>query len=94
MGESTNVALAYCAGLIDGEGCVHITRHRREKYIHGHGFGLIVSLNIIELKPIEYLVGILGGTHYLYINKKYGYYMHKWSIYGRAAADALKKIRK
>lgn len=94
MGESTNVALAYCAGLIDGEGCIFITRHRRKKYLHEHGFGLMVSLNIIELKPIEFLVGVLGGNRYIYINKKYNYYMNSWNMYGRAAADALKKIRK
>ncbi|HUV85233.1 MAG TPA: LAGLIDADG family homing endonuclease [Methanosarcinales archaeon] len=107
MGKSTEIALAYCAGLIDGEGCIAISRgHTRSR--SGIKYPKFIMQVVVELsgtpRPLEFLKGILGGIIY---ERKKGWSINSfsqgnknkwryfvWKVNSDAALEALKKIRK
>ncbi len=101
MGKSTEVALAYCAGLIDGEGCISISRtDQKKKSTNGQeyyskGFRLFLNMTLNDSrKPLDFLVGILGGKIYKHNRKtKNGGDLFSWYCDGNRALKAIKKIK-
>lgn len=74
--------IAYAAGLLDGEGCVTITRHKdnRDGYIRYLPYITITNTNI---RMVEWLVPAFGGSytiarHYGKWNDCYTWYLCTW----------------
>ncbi len=106
MGTPIKVAYAYCAGLIDGEGCICISKKKTygkdgKKY---QMFGMEIAVEITATtKPLDYLKGIFGG--YVYERKKgwnknsfsqgnkNGWRFFRWTIGSDRALEALKKMK-
>lgn len=85
--------IAYCAGLFDGEGCVHIARiHTKKKNLT---FQLNCKVSINHLFALELFRFFFGGS----IRKekqdeshnKSGL-LHSWSIFGDGAVNFLTHI--
>lgn len=80
--------LAWCAGFIDGEGCVNISQSKTGYYC----IQLVVSCTVME--PLEKLESILGGSSVVMNkvqkgNRKASY---QWKVTGRAAGEVLESI--
>lgn len=82
-GLSDREQLIWLAGFFDGEGCIQCPR------------GLVplrVTVAQINAEPLNVFRRIFGGN--VYREPKPGYRdMHLWAITGRAAVDALLKLR-
>lgn len=75
--------LAYAAGLMDGEGCIHIARSR-------NSYTLQITFNQTDSIIAPWLYAHFNG--YLYKYPKDNYQYHEWSIFSNKAVDFLKKI--
>ncbi len=101
MGKSTEVALAYCAGLIDGEGCISITRtdqrrrDRQNRPWNSKGFRLFLNMAITDDdKPLKYLIGTIGGKTYEHKRRTTtGRKVYSWYLDGNRALRAIKKLK-
>ena len=100
MGKSTEVALSYCAGFIDGEGCISIVKTDQRKksnnveYYYSRGFRLFLNMSITDsTKSLDYLVGALGGKTYVHARKtNMNRQVFSWYCDGNRALTAIKKI--
>jgi hypothetical protein len=101
MGKPIEMAYAYIAGIIDGEGC--ITIERRDQYYKkkngryydcGITYTLFISVTQIDDIIPKYLYGIFGGSHHpVYRNKPDGRHTYyRWQIASNKARNVLKKI--
>ena len=54
--------LAYTAGIIDGEGCILISKARRQKSRSGYVYGLTVSVNSTDEWLCQWLKFSFGGS--------------------------------
>jgi hypothetical protein len=86
--------VAYCAGVLDGEGTIAITRNRpRGPTQHSPSFGLIVSVSNTNNALILFLCSLWGGTVIVSSkpkgNRRAAY---RWLISGRKAVPFLKAV--
>ena len=79
---------AYLAGIIDGEGCIFITKTKNRKEGYNYGLGIKVAMNckkiIYEIQKI--FKGNAGGPYDK--NKR----IYAWSCFGLEAGGILKLI--
>lgn len=64
---SGSTALAYAAGLFDGEGCVHIARQKKASARRGYVYRLVVSVaqnHLDTLADFQNLTGIEGRIYH------------------------------
>ena len=90
FGKERTGILAYCAGIIDGEGCIGIyVRNPRNGRSMRHE--LKTQVNMQTIPAIEMLKEYFGGLqNYRVKNKKTGAFCYQWRIGDRKAYDCLK----
>ena len=62
----SNTDIAYCAGLIDGEGCIRIKKSKAYR-CQGRatpGYNASVQVKMVNQDAIEFLCKTFGGWHY------------------------------
>jgi hypothetical protein len=85
---------AYAAGIIDGEGTIHIQKRMRPKRCKNPAYSLIVSAVNTDKPLIDWLQKKFGGNHTakrLPPNDRRRPYW-EWRRTGKAAAQILEKI--
>lgn len=89
--SAKTAAIAWAAGFVDGEGCIHLARVRRNC---GNRINYRLRFSVSQncLVTLEHLRGLLGGTSYL--TKVRRKVQHNKQIYtliydGRNAHDAI-----
>lgn len=55
------LTIAYLAGIIDGEGCVSIQRGKNPSNKYAY-YSPVLSVNMVDEKPIKLLESTFGGT--------------------------------
>jgi len=84
--------LAYCAGYIDADGSIFITRQRRK---NRYQFAPVVQAASANLAVLEHLRRVLGGS-VCDFNPKSGakrqYRMWMWTVTGQAAVYVAKLL--
>jgi hypothetical protein len=91
----TQIDVAYCAGLVDGEGCIRIKKSQAYR-CQGRttpGYHATMMIRMVERAAIEFVADVLGGT----IRKekphaKSGRAMYTWSISDAKAGAAARSI--
>jgi len=85
--------LAYTAGIIDGEGCIHIRRQQDKRYNNCLKYGLNVQVTSTDEWLCKWLQMAWGGSVYYgkKNNPKWRSYWC-WSIVNRQALSFLKSI--
>lgn len=86
--------LAYCAGLFDGEGCIHIARiHTKKRNLT---YQLICKVSMCSLPVLVMLKKCFGGSirHESKdeMHNKYGL-VCSWAIFGKNAVAFLNQIK-
>jgi hypothetical protein len=90
---------AYAAGLIDGEGCIGISRINRTNYsqwngnFNNHEYRLTVNINMTDRKALDFIYGAFGG--YILPVKQYDLErlpVYRWEVRSKAAMQFLKQI--
>lgn len=90
FGKERTGALAYCAGIIDGEGCIGIYV-RNPRGGRGIRHELKVQVNMQTTPAIEMLKECFGGLQdYRVKNKKTNAFCYQWRIGDRRAYGCLK----
>lgn len=87
-----DVDLAYAAGLIDGEGCIQICKHRHSKYLVGYHYELTVRVAMADAEPILWLKQTFGGSLLYSPKKGNNKGMYRWSVSPRLAVKCLNAI--
>lgn len=85
--------IAYIAGIIDGEGCIHIGREKSNRYRSGYVFRLSVSLSSTEEWLPNWLKFVFGG--YIYSQQPRGLQRKpywEWRLMHNKAKDFLELI--
>lgn len=91
--QSKTNKYAYAAGLIDGEGCIHIKRYTDRDFIGDYCYSLMVIINMSDGESLDYMKGCFGGNIHKNSQSKYGKLpAWTWELYGRKAAEFLKRI--
>jgi hypothetical protein len=89
------VDLAYCAGLIDGEGCIRIKKMKAYR-CQGRttpGYHATIAVRMVELSGIETLCQTIGGWHYsAKASLKRGRPLHCWQMSDAKAEAALRAL--
>lgn len=85
--EPSEVTKAYIAGIIDGEGCISITRMKTGLTIH-------VGVTMTNPSAIVLMKSIYGGPS-VYITKRAPNHkpVHMWRVQARKAERLLRDIR-
>jgi len=94
-----DIDLAYAAGIIDGEGCIYISRHKR---INRENFTLALKVNVImcDLEVIDWFKKTFngdlfgGGVYKMPPNKKSNQCRpsYMWGISNSGAINFLKMV--
>lgn len=86
--EMRTADLAYAAGIIDGEGCIHASGYRQK-------YSIMVTVSNTNYHVIKWLHDRWPGALYRKQNKKHPRHKdaHVWRIYGLQAFLFLKSIR-
>lgn len=96
MKLSRQAKLAYAAGLIDGEGCISISKKviRNGKYAGSSqsNYGLAVVVTQRDGKIVDWLYGNFGGSIYLHWKGTPTGWSHEWVLQYKNAAAFLKQI--
>ena len=58
----TETQIAYAAGIIDGEGCIVISRDKNAKHVGGIGYYLALQVLTTDGLLPNYLKGLFGGN--------------------------------
>lgn len=88
-------AMAYAAGLFDGEGCVHIARQRKVQSKRGYVLRLVVTVaqnHLNTLKDFQSMTGVEGR---IYMRTRQGTAnrdAYALNYDGEAAANLLEKL--
>lgn len=80
-------ALAYAAGLIDGEGCIGTYWNS----VH-RNFQLRITVEMTEKVGLEHLEGLFGGKWYFKPAKTPRKARHLWMIFNSKAENAIKQL--
>lgn len=87
--------LAYAAGIIDGEGCISIFKHRKRRDTkHGYIFALTVRVSNTNEYIINWLKMQFGGGICKMADRTSKGYKNcwQWSLSGKKASDFLKLV--
>ena len=88
MSQLVDVPAIYAAGLVDGEGCIRIS-----KYASGVTYKLCVFVKMVDKGAIDYLVTYFGGSIYFQnsTNSKHNS-TYLWQLYSQKAGTFLTRI--
>lgn len=84
--------LAYAAGIIDGEGCMSIDRHKRK---HIYTYGLSIQVSMKNPAVPKWLNSNFGGSACITRQSRGAFNqnpLHKWSIFGTEAQQLILKL--
>jgi hypothetical protein len=85
----STTALAYCAGLIDGEGHVKMT----PRYDRSGGIRPVISVEMTCLKTLEHLQSVLGVGKISARKQHPGFKrLYRWQVSYRTAIDVAKLL--
>jgi hypothetical protein len=93
----SDVDLAYCAGLIDGEGCIMVKRGKAYRHLTGRinpSYIASVQVRMVDEGAIRFLRDTLGGWYWR--EKPHlarGRPLYCWQIQQAAAESALRLLR-
>ncbi len=91
--EMSKIDYAYAAGIVDGEGCISITDGSPTNK-GGQSWKISVEVSACSEQMINRMVGILGGRRrMLSVRPCMHYVQYRWTLYGKKAYEALKKIK-
>jgi len=97
MGRYKKTDLAYAAGIIDADGCIHIGKlhdNRRKGRPH---YSLYVKLAQTDNEAVNWISETFGGSVRSYFYKGKNYHgtkpMNIWNLYGQKAIDFLNIIK-
>jgi len=92
--HKAKVDYAYCAGLIDGEGCVIIIKSnpRKEKRQISPNYSLRLTVNMTSIECIKKLQGVFGGCFYDREREGTNFRSYNWTVTSKNAREVLKKI--
>ena len=83
--------LAYTAGIIDGEGCIMISRVRSQRSRSGYIYGLTVAVNSTDEWLPQWLKFSFGGSiTFREPHRKNESPLWMWALRSRQASDFLK----
>jgi hypothetical protein len=91
----TKISNAYIAGIIDGEGCIALQKHKGRSYATGYQICPHVSVSNTNL---QLLLDLLDATKvgavssYMHKNKPNWKRANVWQIYGTSIAKLLKRV--
>lgn len=95
---ATKTDIAYCAGLIDGEGCIRVGRSKPYRHLTGRvslAYKLSVQVRMVEEAALTFLRDTLGGWYWA--EKKphsvKGRPLFCWQATDQAAEHVVKTIR-
>ncbi len=63
----TDIDVSYCAGLIDGEGCIRVSRHKAYAHLTGRhhpAYNLSIHVRMVDEQAISFLQATLGGWYW------------------------------
>lgn len=87
--------IAYCAGLVDGEGCVRIKKSKAYK-CQGRatpGYHASLQAKMVDRGAIEFLANTLGGWHYTQRSAlKSGRPLFTWQLTDLKAETTLRTL--
>lgn len=85
--------LAYAAGIIDGEGCISITKNRaiQKGAVASHYHALRIEVSVCDKKVIDFFYENFGGARTAKARPNHKPY-YKWAITSAAAEKFLKTI--
>lgn len=87
--------IAYCAGLIDGEGCIRVKKTKPYK-CQGRatpGYHAVIQLRMVDEPAIRFLAEILGGWYYK--EKPHvtsGRPLYCWSVSDQKCEDIVRAV--
>jgi hypothetical protein len=84
----SDTALAYIAGIIDGEGCITISRHRT-KNLQREYYHLSLRVKMVDSKAISFIVAKFGGKIYSVSTSQYN---RRQSVDWVVTGDDAKRI--
>jgi hypothetical protein len=94
---ATDVELAYCAGLIDGEGCIRIKRSQPYRHLTGRvnpGYSVAIHLRMVDEPAIAFLHATLGGWYYAEkAHSTKGRPLFCWQATDQVAESVLRAVR-
>jgi len=81
------IKLAYLAGIIDGEGCIHINTRDKEN------FSYQVAITSVDKKLLNWVKELIGGSIYGPFkgksNKQFFYSWHAHGLHGKRILEAI-----
>ena len=85
--------LAYAAGIIDGEGCITITKNKatQKGAVASHYHSLRIEVSMCDKKVIDFFYENFGGARTAKARPNHKPY-YKWAITSAAAEEFLKTI--
>jgi hypothetical protein len=93
MKQQKGFVYAYAAGVIDGEGCIRINKHKPWKRRKNYAYSLWVSVGETEGQMVRFLYGNFGGHVYERKPKKPNHRPFlTWTIHSGKAREFLKCI--
>jgi len=94
MAELTVAEVAYAAGILDGEGCICITKQRSDRHHkRGYEMKLLVSIGNTDFSLLEWLRARFGGSIYSYSKSGNGRKpIGQWHLDSRKAIPFLKAV--
>ena len=93
MSKNPRVDYAYCAGIIDGEGCISIVKVRQNSRHSEYEWQLKVVVANTSLRILNKIKGVFGGHIYSRDKEDREYRIYYWHLYGKKAREALKKMK-
>lgn len=95
---ATDTDIAYCAGLIDGEGCIRIKRTKPYTHLTGRqntAYGIAIQVRMVEEGAIKFLAETLGGWYFREkkAHSENGRPLYCWSVSDRKAEAVINTIR-
>lgn len=86
---------AYAAGILDGEGCVHVAKNNAKRLRKPY-HQLRVMVSMTDQSPVIWLAERFGGSVYTKVHtaptKAHWRPLHMWTLVGRQAHAFLEKV--
>jgi hypothetical protein len=90
MSKYSKSDLGYVAGIIDGEGCIMITKHQHHDRFE---YQMYVDVSNTSLRIVNKIKGLFGGSIYSRERSGTNFRIHQWKLCGNKACEMLKKIK-
>ena len=90
MAEPTEIDYAMLAAYLDGEGCIHVVKGKREVATYANRYQLKVEISNTEPALIEWLLDRFGGNAFL-LPKYKGIHkqVFRWILTGKSSEKVL-----